>query len=123
VSSPLLAADCRRRGRGCVDGHHGNDRLGHCFPAAGPAKWERTLDLNLRANCICPGLVDTPALRRARARMTPAERAGLPPVLTPADIADAAMDLLADDTLAGRTVVCRGGEPRRLLPLVDWQTA
>ena len=158
-----------------------------CFPAADPAAWERTLDLNLRAvmlatqlvldpmaargggaiinlastaglgttshdapeyavakagvirftaclaplhdsigvrvNCICPGLVDTPASRRARARMTPAERAGLPPVLTPADIADAAMNLLADDTLAGRTVVCRGGEPLRLLPLVDWETA
>jgi NAD(P)-dependent dehydrogenase (short-subunit alcohol dehydrogenase family) len=160
---------------------------GPCFPAAEPAKWERTLDLNLRAamlatqlalgpmrqhgggaiinvasiaglgttshsspeyavakagvmrftaclaplretigvraNCICPGLVDTPASRRSRARMTPAERADLPPVLTPADIADAAMEFLADDSLAGRIMVCRGGEPRHLLPLVDGQTA
>ena len=33
------------------------------------------------------------------------------------------MRFLADDTLAGRIMVCRGGEPSRLLPLVDWQTA
>jgi NAD(P)-dependent dehydrogenase (short-subunit alcohol dehydrogenase family) len=157
-----------------------------CFPAAGPAKWERTLNLNLRAvmlatqlilppmaesggaiiniasvaglgttshdspeyavakagvirftaclaplrdtmsvraNCICPGLVDTPASRRSRARMTPAELATLPPVLTPADIAAAAMEFLSDDALAGRVMVCRGGEPNRLLPLIDWQVA
>jgi NAD(P)-dependent dehydrogenase (short-subunit alcohol dehydrogenase family) len=157
-----------------------------CYPAADPAKWERTLDLNLRAvmlatqlalgplrqhgggaiiniasvaglgttghgspeyavakagvirltaclaplheefgvraNCICPGLVDTPASRRSRARMTPAERVALPPALTPADIAAAAMEFLADDSLAGRIMVCRGGEPRHLLPLIDWQT-
>jgi NAD(P)-dependent dehydrogenase (short-subunit alcohol dehydrogenase family)/NTP pyrophosphatase (non-canonical NTP hydrolase) len=159
---------------------------GPSFPTADPAKWEHTLDLNLRAvmlatqlvlapmaeagggaviniasvaglgttshqspdyaaakagvirfttclaplrdtigvraNCICPDLVDTPASRRSRARMTPAELADLPPVLTPADIADAAMQFLADDTLAGRIMVCRGGQPSRLLPLTDWQT-
>jgi NAD(P)-dependent dehydrogenase (short-subunit alcohol dehydrogenase family) len=158
-----------------------------CFPAADEARWERALDLNLRAvmlathlvlgpmaaggggviinvasvaglgttshdapeyavakagvirftgclaplrktmgiraNCICPGLVDTPSSRRSRARLTPAERAALPPALAPADIAAAAMRLVADDTLAGRIMVCRGGAPSRLLPLVDWQTA
>jgi NAD(P)-dependent dehydrogenase (short-subunit alcohol dehydrogenase family) len=152
-----------------------------CFPAAGPAKWEHTLNLNLRAvllatqlvlgpmaergggaiiniastaglgttshhapeyavakagvirftaclaplretmgvrvNCICPGLVDTPASRRSRARMTPAELAALPRVLAPADIAAAAMEFLADDTMAGRIMLCQGGEPARLLPL------
>jgi NAD(P)-dependent dehydrogenase (short-subunit alcohol dehydrogenase family) len=158
-----------------------------CFPAADPAKWNYSLDLNLRgvmlavqlvlgpmaeggggaiitvasvaglgttshdcpeyatakaglirftqclapllgsmgvrANCICPGLVDTPASRRSRAGLTPAQRAALPPVLAPADVAAAAMRFLADDTLAGRVMVCRGGEPDRLLPLIDWQTA
>jgi len=156
-----------------------------CFPAADPARWDRTIDLNLRAvmlatqlvlgpmqehgggaiiniasvaglgttshnspeyavakagvirltaclaplrdtmgvraNCICPGLVDTPASRRSRARMTPAELAGLPPMLTPADIAAAAMEFLSDDTLAGRIMVCRGGEPNHLLPLIGEQ--
>jgi NAD(P)-dependent dehydrogenase (short-subunit alcohol dehydrogenase family) len=154
-----------------------------CFPAAELAKWQHTLDLNLRAvmlatqlalgpmtergggaviniassaglgttshdapeyavakagvvrfsaclaplrdtigvrvNCICPGLVDTPASRRSRERMTPPELAALPLVLSPADIADAAMDFLTDNALAGRIMVCRGGEPRRLLPLID----
>ena len=79
--------------------------------------------IGVRANCICPGLVDTPSSRRSRARLTPAQQADLPPALTPADIAAAAMRFLADDTLAGRIMVCRGGEPSRLLPLVDWQTA
>ena len=79
--------------------------------------------IGVRANCICPGLVDTPASRRSRAGLTAAQRAALPPALTPADIAAAAMRFLADDSLAGRIMVCRGGEPSRLLPLVDWQTA
>lgn len=79
--------------------------------------------IGVRANCICPGLVDTPSSRRSRAGLTPAQRAALPPALTPADMGAAAMRFLADDTLAGRIMVCRGGEPDRLLPLVDWQTA
>lgn len=34
--------------------------------------------MGVRVNCICPDLVDTPASRRSRARMTPAQRAALP---------------------------------------------
>jgi NAD(P)-dependent dehydrogenase (short-subunit alcohol dehydrogenase family) len=173
----------RRPGRIGVLVNNAGGVEGPCFPAADPAKWGYTIDLNLRAvmlatqlvlgpmqqhgggaiiniasvaglgttshdsaeyavakagvirftaclaplrdamsvrvNCICPGLVDTPASRRSRARMTRAQLAGLPPVLTPADIASAAMELLADDTLAGRIMVCRGGEPSHLLPLID----
>src|ERR1700720_1026019 len=64
----------------------------------------------VRVNCICPGLVDTPASRRSRARMSPA------------DIAAGAMEFLVDDTLAGRIMLCRqGGEPPRLLPVTDGQ--
>jgi len=79
--------------------------------------------MGVRANCICPGLVDTPSSRRSQAGMSPAERAALPPALTPDDIADAALGLMADEETAGRTLVCRAGQPWRLLPLVDWQTA
>ena len=84
------------------------------------APWRDTI--GVRANCICPGLADTPASRRSRTRMTPAELAALPPVLSPADIAAAAMEFLADDTLAGRIMLCRQAcEPPRLLPVTDGQ--
>ena len=93
----------------------------HDCPEYAVAPWRESM--GVRANCICPGLVDTPSSRRSRALLTPAQRAELPAALTPADMGDAAMRFLADDTLAGRIMVCRGGEPSRLLPLVDWQTA
>lgn len=182
-----IDAACRPPGRLFVLVNNAGGVEEPSFPAAEPAKWEGTLDLNLRAvmlatqlalgpmrqhgggaivnvasvaglgttshgspeyavakagvmrftaclaplrdaigvrvNCVCPGLVDTPASRRSRVHMTPAQRAALPSVLTPADIAAAVMEFLADDTLAGRIMVCRGGEPRHLLPLIDWQTA
>ena len=54
--------------------------------------------------------------------MTPAELADLPPVMSPADIAAAAMQILTDDTQAGRIMLCRqGGEPPRLLPVTEGQ--
>src|SRR5690242_11723480 len=112
-------SECR-----CQDGHcrHGTQR-----DDRGVVRFTTCLaplrdTMGVRANCICPGLVDTPASRRTRARMTPAELAALPPVLSPADIAAAAMEFLADDTLAGRIMLCRqGGEPPRLLPVTDGQ--
>src|ERR687895_516625 len=59
-------------------------------------------------NCVCPGLVDTPASRRERARMTPEEREGLPPVpLRPEEIADAVLMFVEDETMAGRVMVWR----------------
>jgi NAD(P)-dependent dehydrogenase (short-subunit alcohol dehydrogenase family) len=74
----------------------------------------------IRVNCVCPGMVDTPSSRRSRARMTDAELAALPPVMPAEHIAEVVAGLIADDTLAGRTVVCAGGEPPRLLPVRDW---
>lgn len=71
----------------------------------------------VRVNCVCPDWVDTPASRRYRATMSPEELASVPPkMLTPEDIADAVVELIRDDSLAGRVMICPlPDEPRRLL--------
>jgi NAD(P)-dependent dehydrogenase (short-subunit alcohol dehydrogenase family) len=71
----------------------------------------------VRVNCVCPDLVDTPSSRRDRAGMTPAELAKAPPAMAPEEIAAAVTELVENDQLAGRVVVCRAGEPPRLLPV------
>ena len=47
--------------------------------------------------------------------MSPEERAAAPPFVDPSDIADVVADLACDESLAGRVVVMRGGEPARLM--------
>jgi NAD(P)-dependent dehydrogenase (short-subunit alcohol dehydrogenase family) len=78
--------------------------------------------LGIRVNCVCPDWVDTPMTRRTRARMTPEEEAAVvpPDILAPEDIADATIELIRDDTLAGRVMTCWCGQPRALLPVPDW---
>jgi NAD(P)-dependent dehydrogenase (short-subunit alcohol dehydrogenase family) len=73
----------------------------------------------IRVNCVCPHTVGTPAVR---ARIAELETRGeqLPPDLTvelvePDDVADMVVELIADETLAGRVVVMEGGRRRRLL--------
>ena len=46
--------------------------------------------------------------------MTPAEVAALPAAMAPEEIG---AELVADDQLAGRVMVCQAGEPHRLLPV------
>ncbi len=76
----------------------------------------------IRVNCICPGWVETPAVRRALATMTAEERASLafppPPVLIrPDEIADAVVMFIREEALAGRVMVWPDGEPQRLVPV------
>jgi NAD(P)-dependent dehydrogenase (short-subunit alcohol dehydrogenase family) len=80
--------------------------------------WE---ERGIRVNCVCPDLVDTPSSRRDRATMTPAERAAAPQAIPATEIAEAIAGLLTDGTSAGRVIVCRQKEPRRvLLPATPW---
>jgi NAD(P)-dependent dehydrogenase (short-subunit alcohol dehydrogenase family)/ribosomal protein S18 acetylase RimI-like enzyme len=70
----------------------------------------------IRVSCVAPGMVDTPASRRSRARMTDAERARLPAILEAADVARLVCDLLADAGAAGRIVYWESrDEPPRVL--------
>jgi 3-oxoacyl-[acyl-carrier protein] reductase len=79
-------------------------------------------EAEIRVNCICPGWVETPAVRRALEAMTAEERASLafrpPPVLIkPEEIAEAVVMFVRNEALAGRVMVWPDGEPRRLVPV------
>ena len=53
--------------------------------------------------------------------MTAAQRAAAPPAIPAEEIADAVAILLTQESLAGRVMVCRREEPRRvLLPVSEW---
>jgi NAD(P)-dependent dehydrogenase (short-subunit alcohol dehydrogenase family) len=78
--------------------------------------------MNIRVNCVCPGVVDTPMFRRgqeqSRAEDTRAREAmGLMQILKPEEIADAVVELISDDSLAGRAMWVRNGRPRELGPM------
>ena len=134
LATQLVLAPMRERGGGAIINIASTAGLGtasHDSPEYAVAKagvvrftaclapWRDTMAV--RANCICPGLVDTPASRRSRSRMTPDELAALPPVLSPADIAAAAMESWRRHPGRADHAVPRGGEPPRLLPVTDGQ--
>ena len=65
----------------------------------------------VRVNCICPDWVDTPAVRRSLAEMTEEERAEIPPLVPVDEIVSLAIDLVRDDSAAGRIIVRWAHEP------------
>jgi len=84
----------------------------------------------VRINCVAPDWTATESVLKRFEGMTAEERAevrdgfGRPPpsrFLEPGEVADAVVELVEDDTLNGRTMVCWCGEPRRLLPAGHWE--
>lgn len=75
---------------------------------------------NIRVNCVCPGIVDTPLVRRGIDEANEkGYRVRLPAtIIQPDAIAEAVLQLVKDDQLAGRALEVRPGgaqfvEPRR----------
>lgn len=76
----------------------------------------------IRVNCICPGWVETPAIKQYLAA-TPAEELetlAFPPpavLIQPEQLANAVIMFIRDGTLSGRVMVWPDGEPWRLVPV------
>jgi NAD(P)-dependent dehydrogenase (short-subunit alcohol dehydrogenase family) len=71
----------------------------------------------VRVNCVCPDWVDTPAVQRSLAAMSAEERASVPPLVAAEEIAGIVLDLVRDESAAGRVVVRFADEPGpRVLP-------
>jgi NAD(P)-dependent dehydrogenase (short-subunit alcohol dehydrogenase family) len=128
IATQLALDPLRRRGGGAIvnvasvaglgAGRHGAPE--YAAAKAGVVRLTAALESlareGIRVNAICPDYVDTPAVQRSLAAMSEEERAELPPLVPPAAIAGGVLDLIRDDSLAGRVLVCfADGEPY-LLP-------
>jgi NAD(P)-dependent dehydrogenase (short-subunit alcohol dehydrogenase family) len=71
---------------------------------------------NIRVNCVIPHWIRTPEVLEEIDTLPPEERAKVPELTPPAEIAEAVLELVRDDALAGRVMICWCGEPRRLIP-------
>jgi NAD(P)-dependent dehydrogenase (short-subunit alcohol dehydrogenase family) len=71
--------------------------------------------MGVRVNCIAPHWIGLERAHAELAAMSPAERAAAPPLVDPEEIAETVVWLARSDSLAGRVVEMRGGEPLRLL--------
>jgi len=72
-------------------------------------------EVGVRVNCVVPDWIETERAKSELAAMTPEARAAEAPLVDPVDVADAVVELIADDALFGRVVLLLRGEPRRML--------
>ena len=75
-------------------------------------------EIGVRVNCICPGWVETPEVRKYLSALSQEKRNELPipppnELIQPEEIAELVMVFVEDDKLAGRVVVWPDGEPWR----------
>jgi NAD(P)-dependent dehydrogenase (short-subunit alcohol dehydrogenase family) len=75
-------------------------------------------ETGVRVNCVVPDWIATDRAHRELAEMTPEQRAAEAPLVDPGELADAVVELVRDESLAGRVMVLLRGEPRRLLDAV-----
>jgi NAD(P)-dependent dehydrogenase (short-subunit alcohol dehydrogenase family) len=127
----------RHRGGGAILNFGSTSAVGHGFnPSSSPAydaakaaiarltttlSWLKEKE-NIRVNCIVPDWVATNEVRVYVDSLTPQQckEQSVPlPLTTLDEIADAVMELITDDKLAGRVMVWWTGEKRGLIPVGD----
>jgi NAD(P)-dependent dehydrogenase (short-subunit alcohol dehydrogenase family) len=136
IYSTLHAVEAmRRRGGGAIVNFGSTSSLGFgpsnspSYDAAKAAVMRLTGGLaclkeqfGIRVNCLVPHWIATPEVSAYVKSLSPEQRKQrkVPDILlSTAEIADAVVRLATDETLAGRIMVYRGGEPPRLLPVDD----
>jgi NAD(P)-dependent dehydrogenase (short-subunit alcohol dehydrogenase family) len=125
LASQLALASMREQGGGAIVNVASTAALGHApyrspeYAAAKAGLIRFTSSLarvdGVRVNCVVPDWILTERAERELRAMTAEERAAAPIPLSPEDVADAVVELIRDDRLAGIVMVLRGGAPRRLL--------
>jgi NAD(P)-dependent dehydrogenase (short-subunit alcohol dehydrogenase family) len=79
-------------------------------------------EANIRVNCVCPGVVNTPMVLKGMGQLTSEERAqrealfAQMPMIPPEEIAEAVLEFVHDDSLAGEAMGITYGQPHRLIP-------
>lgn len=123
----------RKRGGGAIVNFSSTSALGHGrkhspWPAYDIAKagiirltttmaWLKEKE-RIRVNCIAPAWIASNEVKEFWEPLTPQQRKeyGAPEVLLTLDeVADAVLELISNDNLAGRVMVLWNGEPRRLI--------